>query len=149
MGSNVRYIVVITTKLIRNNEMNHNQKQKILKLDWQGSVKGIFYQLTDNRFIYTVPDNFFGVYVIWEFVAPGHKEIIKVGQGKVRERLSAHKKDIDIVGDGSRLRIMLAAWAEVDPKYVDGVEAFLGRVLAPSVGERFPDAEEVMVNPPF
>lgn len=129
--------------------MSCKGKQKALKLNWQGSVSGIYYQLIDSRLIYTVPDDLFGVYVVWEFVAPGHKEVIKVGQGKVRERLSAHKKDKEILGDGSKLRIILVAWAEVDPKYVDGVEAYLGRVLEPLVGERFPDAEEIMVNLPF
>lgn len=129
--------------------MSSEHDQKEITLNWQGSVTGFYYQLTDSRLIYTIPEELFGVYVVWEFVAPGNRIIVKVGKGKIRKNLSAHMKDEKIIGNGSKLHILLVEWAEVDPKYVDGVEAYLDRVLTPQVGERFSDVKEVVVNLPF
>ncbi len=50
--------------------MSSEHDQKEITLNWQGSVTGFYYQLTDSRLIYTIPEELFGVYVVWEFVAP-------------------------------------------------------------------------------
>jgi len=51
--------------------------------------------------------------------------------------------DEEIIGDGSGMRIILVAWAEVEPKGVDGVERYLGRVVEAVVVERCLGVEEL------
>lgn len=54
--------------------------------------------------------------------------------------------DEEIIGDGSGMRIILVAWAEVEPKGVDGVERYLGRVVEAVVVERCLGVEELRWN---
>jgi hypothetical protein len=44
--------------------------------------------------------------------------------------------DEEIIGDGSGMRIILVAWAEVEPRGVDGVERCMGWVVEAVVVER-------------
>lgn len=51
--------------------------------------------------------------------------------------------DEEIIGGGSGMRIILVAWAEVEPRGVDGVERCLGRVVEAGVVERCIGVEEL------
>ncbi len=44
--------------------------------------------------------------------------------------------DEEIIGGGSGMWMILVAWAEVEPRGVDGVERYLGRVVEAVVVER-------------
>ncbi len=129
--------------------MNNYPKQRELKLNWHGGKPGIWHQLTDPQMYDDIPEDIVGVYVIWEQLTPSHINVIKVGQGIIKDRLSVHRNDDEIIGDGSSLHMIFVAWAEVAPDMINGVEAFLGRHLKPEVGDRFPKDEEVLVNFPF
>jgi len=86
----------------------------------------------------------FGVYIIWR--TNGEEKVIKVGQGDILTRLTDHQSDDDIQAyedDG-----LLVTWAEVSPYDADGVENFLGNLLNPLVGSRFPDVTPIQVNLP-
>jgi hypothetical protein len=51
-------------------------------------------------------------------------------------------------GDAPYTGELLVTWADVDWRYRDGVERYLGEVLQPIVGRRFPDVASVEVNLP-
>ena len=88
-----------------------------------------------------------GVYIIWpEGSNPNH--VVRVGQGKLGQRLGAHRKDQEILGYQT-LGKLRTTWALVESPYRDGVERYLAEKLEPLVGERFPDAEPIMVNLPW
>jgi len=95
-----------------------------------------------------------GVYVIWHYPSQdllrpsslGEPRVVYVGQGNIRERLSAHRSDDRIQSVGSCT--LYVTWAEVDAVKRDGVEAYLGDKLRPSDGEKFPDATPIPVNSP-
>ncbi|NLK50019.1 MAG: hypothetical protein GX294_05160 [Candidatus Cloacimonetes bacterium] len=119
-----------------------------IKLNWQCCDLNKRCRLVaSNQFQY-IPDDLFGVYVIWEFITPHSKNIIRVGQGNIKERLCSHKDDSQIVGDSNMPRFLYVAYAKVDEEYVDGVEAFLGHALDPNIGKRFPNADMIEVNFP-
>jgi hypothetical protein len=82
-----------------------------------------------------------GVYVIWE----GNGRVIRVGQGKVKDRLAAHRRDQAITAYNN----LYTTWAPVISQYRDGVERYLANVLKPLVGDAFPNAQPIAVNLPW
>lgn len=86
-----------------------------------------------------------GVYIIWHG-GPTPK-VVRVGQGVIRDRLTAHRQDEEIQAYISL--ILYVTWASVDARSRDGVEAFLANTLKPLVGERFPDVVPISVNLPW
>ncbi|MFN3688892.1 hypothetical protein [Salinarimonas sp.] len=84
------------------------------------------------------------MYVIFES-ATGHA--VRIGQGDINDRLGRHFDDPAIPISGL-LNPLAVTWARVDPRLVDGVERYLGDVLVPKVGSRFPNADPIAVNVP-
>jgi len=116
-----------------------------MKVDWIKCSNGNVWcllnsvDLTDTCF-----DNLIGVYVIWH---GGNPPItVKIGQGDIRDRFTAHRNDQSIQKyDNLGLFV---TWAEVDANSLDGVEKFLGDELQPLVGTRFPNVTAIQVNLP-
>jgi len=86
-----------------------------------------------------------GVYIIWH----GGQEprTVRVGQGNVRDRLSAHRGDPEITR-WQHLDLYVT-WAAVTASQRDGVERYLAEQLNPIVGSRFPDVPSIQVNLPW
>ena len=87
-----------------------------------------------------------GVYIIWNEGNPG--QVVRVGQGDVADRLSAHSGDTHITkyAVNGTLRV---TWASVPAHQRDGVERYLADKWNPLVGEAFPDVAPLAVNSPF
>jgi hypothetical protein len=98
---------------------------------------------------HNVFDELFGVYIIWRFNAQNVPQAVRLGQGIVRDRLKSHRQNKDITTYDVNGSTLYVTWAEVDGRRVDGVEAYLARVLNPLVGERFPNRTENSVNLPW
>ena len=92
-------------------------------------------------------DNFLGVYVIWYWDNFGNPVTVRVGQGNLRNRLTAHRSD-PLIQRYAPMDL-LVTWTDVLPHLRDGVEAYLGKVLKPLVGSRFPGTKPIPVVPPF
>jgi hypothetical protein len=87
-----------------------------------------------------------GVYIIWHTGNPGR--VVRIGQGKVKDRLAAHRKDAKVLAykpTGGNLRVTWATPAH----QMDGVERYLAKTWPPLVGTAFPDAAPLEVNSPF
>lgn len=111
-----------------------------MKLNWLKCQRDVWcsFQRVDLNGIRTE-----GVYVIWK---PGNpSRVIRVGQGIIADRLSAHRIDPQITQYGNDL---LVTWASVAAAYRDGVELYLAQRYSPLVGDRFPVAVPVPVNLP-
>lgn len=87
-----------------------------------------------------------GVYIIWH--GGQTPRIIRVGQGDIAQRLSAHSRDHDITSY-SVFGPLMTTWAAVPGPHLDGVERFLADRLLPLVGDRHPDAAPMPVNLPW
>lgn len=88
----------------------------------------------------------FGVYIIWHGgLTP---RIVRVGQGDIADRLSAHREDREILAYRNH-GALYVTWAAVSARLVDGVERHLANHWSPLVGDRFPNAAPVEVNAPF
>ena len=87
-----------------------------------------------------------GVYVIWH--SGQTPWTVRVGQGDIADRLSAHSRDQEITRYGliGPLRV---TWAAVQAPYLDGVERYLATRLCPLVGDRPLAVNPVPVNLPW
>ena len=91
-----------------------------------------------------------GVYIIW--AGTDNRTILKVGSGIIKDRLREHFNDPTV--QAYKYRGLYATWASF--LFVDkslekqrGVERFLGGLLNPKLGERFPDnVDPIWVNLP-
>lgn len=79
-----------------------------------------------------------GVYVIWS-----GPETLYVGQGRIVDRLEAHRRDPTI----SRY-YPFVTWAAVDGLSRNGVERYLATSLRPVFGVRHPTVPPIRVNLP-
>jgi hypothetical protein len=86
-----------------------------------------------------------GVYVIWMPIQG--RNVVRVGQGKIAQRVSAHRKDQEIIAHGQS-GVLKVTWAAVSAEYRDGVERYLADQLNPLVGDAFPDVLPIAVNLP-
>jgi hypothetical protein len=123
---------------------------KNIIVDWIAGDKNEWFHLLGLNLDSIVPQDAFGVYIIWQY-RPFCNDIIfvKVGQGNIVERLSKHRSDAEIAKYAKLPNKLYVTWAEVSKFDVDGVEAYLGDSLKPILGERFPDCEEIEVNLPW
>lgn len=87
-----------------------------------------------------------GVYIIWHEGNPGR--VVRIGQGDIKDRLSAHRKDKTILAyrANGTLRV---TWASVSSSQRDGVEKYLADTWSPLVGDAFPDVLPIAVNSPW
>jgi len=104
----------------------------------QGDVWGSFMNidLSHSHF-----DNMEGVYIIWQ----GNGPVVRVGQGIIRDRLTAHRRDPAITAYPN----LYATWAPVSTIYRDGAERHLANVLKPRVGDAFPNVTPIQVFLPW
>lgn len=87
-----------------------------------------------------------GIYIIWYGGSPS--KVVRVGQGIIKDRLSNHAIDKQILTYRS-YGMLYVTWASVVPQYRDGIERYLGEMWNPLVGDRFPDAYPIAVNSPW
>jgi hypothetical protein len=83
-----------------------------------------------------------GVYIIWH---GGDKpKVVRVGQGKVADRIAAHRNDRAITAYSSLG--LYVTWAAVPAAQRDGVERYLADCYSPLVGDAFPNVLPIAVN---
>ena len=85
-------------------------------------------------------NNLNGVYIIWS-----GKQVIRVGSGNIKERIAAHRNDLEI----TTFPDLKVVWAKVDELNLKGVEKFLSESLNPLISERFPNDIPIPVNFPW
>ena len=74
-------------------------------------------------------DNLYGVYIIWYFDEDNYPHIVRIGQGEVKSRLAAHRRDVRIDYLINEHKVLYATWAMVWIPDLDGVESYLGNEL--------------------
>lgn len=109
----------------------------------QGDVWG---SLININLTHPYLDNIEGVYIIWH--GGKNPRVVRVGQGVVRDRLTANKKNKDIMQykNSGPLHV---TWATVGARYRDGVERYLTERLDPLVGDRLLTVAPIEVNLPY
>lgn len=113
-----------------------------LSVTWGKCLEGKWCNFLNLNLANEFFDNLEGVYIIWQ----RNGTVIRVGQGIIRDRLTAHRNDEKILAykkDG-----LFVTWAEVPTRQRDGVERYLAEHFKPLIGEKFPDVDPIEVNLP-
>ena len=121
--------------------------QTIMNLFWLKCENNAWCSLREVDLSHSYYDNFVGIYIIWYWDNLGNAVTVKVGQGNLRERLTAHNTDPRIQ-QYAHLNL-LVTWTDTLSYLRDGVEVYLGKVLKPRVGSLFPNAKPIPVSLPF
>ena len=85
-----------------------------------------------------------GVYIIWH--GGPTPRTVYVGQGNIKDRLSAHRVDPQILKYSTFG--LFTTWANVDTQSQDGVERYLADSLSPLEGTHHPVALPIPVTLP-
>jgi hypothetical protein len=112
-----------------------------LRLNWMQGKGNAWYRLSDLD-LAGVRD--IGVFVIWH--AGDAARWVKVGQGHIADCLEAQRSD-PAIARFQHLGLHVT-WAAVSVDQVNGVEAYLGAICRPLVGDRFPNVVPIPVNLP-
>ena len=87
-----------------------------------------------------------GVYIIW-YLDNGNGVTVYAGQGTIKDRFYAHRRDKRIRNYASKT--LFVAWAEVPKDRRDRIEAFLHNELQPKVLGSSPKVTPQRVNLPW
>ena len=112
-----------------------------MQLAWQTCQGNMWGPFLTVDLAHTHFDTMEGVYVIWQ----GNGPVVRIGQGKVKDRIAVHRTDGAITAYNN----LYVTWAPVFAQYRDGVERYLANVLKPKVGDAFPNANPIQVNLPW
>jgi hypothetical protein len=116
-----------------------------MNLNWLKCQGDVWCKLNSVNLDHAHFDFMDGVYIIWHGGPKAHT--VRVGQGRIRERLKQHRVDSDIQ-QYSSLELYVT-WAPVAPSNRDGIELYLSKSLKPLVGDRYPDTIPIPVNLPW
>lgn len=90
--------------------------------------------------------NIVGVYIIW--AGSDNRTILKVGSGRIKDRLRVHIRDPNVQAYKPQgLYVTWTSFLFVDEKQ-KGIETFLGILLNPKLTQRLPDVDPIWVNLP-
>lgn len=87
-----------------------------------------------------------GVYIIWHW--GDNPAVVRVWQWIIKDRLSEHRKNPEIMMYDTTHGWCHVTWASVNVLYRDWIEKYLADTLNPLVWERFPDRTSIVVNLP-
>ena len=117
-----------------------------LKLIWTKCQGDVWGSLININLTHPYLDNVEGVYIIWH--GGKNPRVVRVGQGVVRDRLNASRKDKDIV-QFKNIGPLNVTWATVGARYRDGVERYLTEMLEPLIEDRLLTVPPIEVNLPY
>lgn len=113
-------------------------------LHWMKSIdnKWLNFNQLDLTHIHAV-----GVYIIWH--GGENPQIVRVGQGNIASRLTAHRMNHQIMRFASRGPLMVT-WAEIpEPARRDGIESYLVQQFSPLIRDRVTEAPPIAARSPF
>jgi hypothetical protein len=102
--------------------------------------------LAFEAFDLSTADAALGVYVIWH--GGQTPRIVRVGQGRINERIGAHRNDEEICSYRAS-GLLMVTWAIVPQPLLDGVERYLANALRPLIGDRHPNVAPIAVKLPW
>lgn len=114
---------------------------QFMQLAWQKCQGEVWGTLMGVDLSHAHFNNMEGLYIIWQ----GNGPVVRVGQGIIRDRLSAHRRDTAITAHPN----LYVTWAPVHALHRDGAERYLANILNPRVGDAFPNVTPTPVLLPW
>jgi len=87
-----------------------------------------------------------GVYIIWQ--GEENPVALRIGQGLIRESLERERNDKELLACREQHELYVS-WAQVNPRFRDGVVRYIAEALKPKLESAYPDVVPVGVNLPW
>ena len=117
-----------------------------MQINWTRCEGNVWCKLNFVNLDHEHFNNKHGVYIIWH--GGNDPAVVYVGQGNIKERLTAHRVDQKV--KRYKHLDLYVTWATVSEKYRCGVEAYLIDTWSPKENEKPPQtAHRVEVNSPW
>ena len=115
-----------------------------MQLNWNKCQGNVWCKLNAVNLNHEHFNNMDGVYVIWH--GGTDPKVVYVGQGNIKERLTAHRSDKRI--QQYDYLDLYVTWAAVPKEYRGAIELYLADTWSPKVGDRQPHTTPMPVNSP-
>ena len=115
-------------------------------VQWEKCKRGTWCKLLELDLKHGHFKNMEGVYVIWR--GDENQTALRTGQGLIRESLAREQNDKDLLAYTER-HDLYVTWAEVNPRFRDGVLRYISEALKPELENVYPNVPPVRVNLPW
>ncbi len=113
---------------------------------WEKCKKGTWCTLSELDLDHEHFNDMVGVYVIWQ--GEENSVALRVGQGLIRESLVRERNNEDLLAYREQHELYVT-WAEVNPRFRDGVLRYVSEALKPQLGKSYPNVRPIRVNLPW
>jgi CheY-like chemotaxis protein len=115
-------------------------------VQWEKCKRGTWCILAELDLDHGHFDDMEGVYVIWQ--GEENPVALRAGQGLIRKSLARERNDKDLLAHTEN-RELYVTWAEVNPRFRDGVLRYISEALKLELEDSNPDVRPVRVNLPW
>ena len=115
-------------------------------IEWEKCKRGTWCTLSELDLDHEHFDDMEGVYVIWQ--GEDNPVALRVGQGYIKHCLAKERDNRDIWA-AEQMDELFVTWAEVNPRFRDGVVRYISEALKPELENSSPDAPPIRVNLPW
>ena len=139
-----KYPAVLTERGSRETETSERSIDAFVQ--WEKCKRGTWCNLFELDLGHEHFNHMEGVYVIWQdYESP---VALRVGQGLIRESLARERNDKDLLACTEHHEVKVT-WAEVNPRFRDGVFRYVSEALEVELHNSPPDVEPIGVNLPW
>ena len=115
-------------------------------IEWKKCKRGAWCILSELDLDHEHFNDMEGVYVIWQ--GEENPVALRAGQGLIKECLARERDDKDLLAYGEKHKLYVT-WAEVNPRFRDGVFRYISEALKPEIENSYPDVSPIGVNLPW
>lgn len=115
-------------------------------VEWEKCKRGSWCILSELDLNHEHFNDMEGVYVIWQ--GQENPVALRVGQGLIRESLASERNNKDLLAYRDQ-HVLYVTWAEVNPRFRDGVLRYISEALKPELENSYPDVPPIGVNLPW
>ena len=115
-------------------------------VQWEKCKRGTWCMLSELDLDHGHFKDLEGVYVIWQ--GEENPVTLRAGQGLIRESLAREQNDKDLLACTDQHELYVT-WAEVNPRFLDGVLRYVSEALKPELENSYPNVRPVKINLPW
>jgi CheY-like chemotaxis protein len=115
-------------------------------VQWEKCKRGAWCILAELDLDHRHFNDMEGVYIIWQ--GEENPVALRTGQGLIRESLARERNDKELLVCREQHELYVS-WAQVNPRFRDGVVRYITEALKPKLESSYPDVPRVGVNLPW
>jgi CheY-like chemotaxis protein len=115
-------------------------------VQWEKCKRGTWCILSELDLNHEHFNDMEGVYIIWQ--GDENPVALRVGQGWIRKSLARERNDKDLSAYREK-HDLYVTWAEVNPRFRDGVLRYISEALKVEFAHSYPDVQPIAINLPW